>query len=203
MSSLRERQRTRRKQAIIDAAEQLFSERGYSAVRVEEIALRAEVGVATVYKYFGTKAGLIRELWRAEVERVREAGERVLADPPEDPARGFPELMDQYRFGDRWQNRDHYRAIGGLRMGYEKLFEGLREKLDEVIHSQIQSLVRHYARRGRMAKSVRAADISAVLYAIHTYHLQDWAMRDDVSLAQTRRDMKRQVASVFRPWIVG
>jgi len=36
-------------------------------------------------------------------------------------------------------------------------------------------------------------DVSAVLYAIHCFHLQEWALREDISIAQTRKDIRRQV----------
>lgn len=187
---------------MLAAAESLFSERGYSAVNVEEIADRADVGVATIYKYFGTKTGLIRELFRFEIENLRHAGEKVLAAPDQDPAPGMARLIAQYRFGERWQHRDLFRAIAGLNWGYAKVFEGLRERIDELICSQIEALVRQYVRNGRMPRAVRPRDVSAVLYAIHTFHLQEWALREDISLAQTRKDIRRQVLLTFRAWTI-
>ena len=118
MSGLRKQQRQRREQAILMAAESLFSEHGYSRVNVDEIAARAGVGVATIYKYFGTKPGLIRELFRPEIEKIRLAGEKVLAKPDADPGRGMARLIAQYRFGERWQHRDLFREISGLNWGY-------------------------------------------------------------------------------------
>jgi AcrR family transcriptional regulator len=202
VSGLRKLQRRKREQAILAAAEALFSERGYSATNVEEVAARAEVGVATIYKYFGSKTGLIRELFRTEIEALRLAGERVLAAPDADPAAGMARLIAQYRFGERWQHRDLYLEIASLNWGYAKVFRGLRERIDELVCTQIEALVRHYARRGVMPQSLKPADVSAVLYAIHTFHLQEWALRKNVPLARTRRDIRRQVLATFRAWTV-
>lgn len=185
---------------MLRAAESLFSERGYSAVNVEDIAERAGVGVATIYKYYGTKTGLIRELFRPEIDSLRTAGEHVLATADADPARGMARLVAQYRFGERWQHRDLYREIGSLGWGYAKVFRGLRERIDELICSQIEALVRHYQRIGRMPRAVKPRDVSAILYALHTWHLQEWALRDDISLAATRRTIRRQVMASFEPW---
>ncbi len=200
MPSLRQLQRKKREQAILDAAESLFSEYGYAAVNVDEIATRADAGVATIYKYFGNKTGLIRELFRPEIEQLRVAGERVLADPDDEPASGMARLIAQYRFGDRWQHRDLYREIASLNWGYAEVFKGLRERIDQLVCSQIEILVRHYVRRGRMPRTVRPRDVSFILYAVHTFHLQEWALRDDVSLQATRRDIRRHVLMVFRAW---
>ncbi len=53
--SLTERKRRRAKEMIRRAALDLFSERGFDAVSVTEIAERAEVGRTTFFRYFGDK----------------------------------------------------------------------------------------------------------------------------------------------------
>jgi AcrR family transcriptional regulator len=50
------------RQAIVDAARKLFSEHGYFATKVEEIAVQARVAPATVYAVSGGKQGLLRTL---------------------------------------------------------------------------------------------------------------------------------------------
>ena len=44
---------------ILDAAEQLFVERGYSATSLRAIANEAEVNLAATNYHFGTKEGLL------------------------------------------------------------------------------------------------------------------------------------------------
>src|SRR5690349_13661858 len=57
------RERARRQhEAPLAAAEGLFFERGYAATTVESIARAAKVSEATIYKSYGGKAGLVREL---------------------------------------------------------------------------------------------------------------------------------------------
>jgi AcrR family transcriptional regulator len=53
--SLTDRKRRRAKEAIRQAALDLFSERGFDAVSVADIAERAEVGRTTFFRYFGDK----------------------------------------------------------------------------------------------------------------------------------------------------
>lgn len=53
--SLTARKRRRAKEAIRQAALDLFSERGFDAVSVTDIAERAEVGRTTFFRYFGDK----------------------------------------------------------------------------------------------------------------------------------------------------
>ncbi len=51
------------RRTILDAAGQLFSERGYAATAMPAIAAQAGVAVKTVYLAFGTKAGVLHALW--------------------------------------------------------------------------------------------------------------------------------------------
>jgi AcrR family transcriptional regulator len=64
--------------AILDAAQELFSARGYNAVSVREIAERAGVTHALVHQYLGGKADLLR----AVLTRNESA---MLAAAAEDP----------------------------------------------------------------------------------------------------------------------
>lgn len=64
-------------EAILDAAEELFAERGYTAVTVREIAAAAGVSHALVHRYLGSKEQVYREtLLRNEGKVLAAAGGR-------------------------------------------------------------------------------------------------------------------------------
>jgi AcrR family transcriptional regulator len=68
-TGLRERHKRRTREAIATAAISLFSEHGYDAVTVADVARRAGVSVATVFNYFDTK----EDLFFDEVDPLLEA----------------------------------------------------------------------------------------------------------------------------------
>ncbi len=75
------------RQAIVDVARRLFSQQGYFATKVDEIAAAARVSPATVYAVTGGKQGLLKTLvddWSAAAV-VAETEERIesLDDPEE------------------------------------------------------------------------------------------------------------------------
>jgi TetR/AcrR family transcriptional regulator, repressor for neighboring sulfatase len=59
--------------AILDAAEELFVRRGYTAVTVREIAAEAGVSHALVHRYLGSKEDVYRAMLRRNETLVRDA----------------------------------------------------------------------------------------------------------------------------------
>jgi AcrR family transcriptional regulator len=64
---------------ILVAARDVFAEHGYEA-SMEEIAMRADVGVGTLYRRFPNKADLLNAVVEAAQERKRQIAEAVLAE---------------------------------------------------------------------------------------------------------------------------
>jgi AcrR family transcriptional regulator len=62
-SPRRQEQAAATRLAILEAAERLFGERGYTGTPVFAIAAAAGVALKTVYAAFGTKAEVLRALW--------------------------------------------------------------------------------------------------------------------------------------------
>ncbi|HUO38756.1 MAG TPA: helix-turn-helix domain-containing protein [Mycobacterium sp.] len=75
---------------ILAAAAELFAERGLG-VPLEEIADRAGVGVATLYRRFPTRADLAAAAFERSISRYTDAVDRALANPR--PWDGFCELI--------------------------------------------------------------------------------------------------------------
>ena len=79
------RRRTRRKQdrpaEIVEAALRLFSDRGFAATKLEDVAAAAGIGKGTIYLYFPTKEHLFRAVVRQAVLPNLDAVAAMLADP--------------------------------------------------------------------------------------------------------------------------
>jgi AcrR family transcriptional regulator len=80
--------------AILDAALDRFSEVGFHATTVPQVAEAARVALGTIYRYFPSKEALVNELYRVEKERL---GIALLRGHPIDgPAREqFRHFWDQ------------------------------------------------------------------------------------------------------------
>lgn len=65
------------KQVILDAATQLFAEKGFDGARVDEIARRAGVNKALIYYYFESKDKILEELMVGLVQEMVELKDRL------------------------------------------------------------------------------------------------------------------------------
>lgn len=71
----------KRRESILEAAAAVFSEKGFHAATVEEIAARAGIGKSTVYEYFESKEDLFREVFRQGMENYLAAMRGRLKQP--------------------------------------------------------------------------------------------------------------------------
>lgn len=62
MSGKREHNKRKNRQAILDAAQQLFIQRGFEDTRIDDLAHSAGIGKGTVYSYFASKEAILLEL---------------------------------------------------------------------------------------------------------------------------------------------
>lgn len=77
--SLRERQRQRRRKALIDAAREVFYETHYVLAKVEDILERAGISRPTFYRYFSDKEAVLREIMLEDVTAQSVLWEEVAA----------------------------------------------------------------------------------------------------------------------------
>ncbi|TQR18843.1 TetR/AcrR family transcriptional regulator [Psychrobacillus soli] len=79
--SVREQNKSTRYQHIVSAAERLFLDRGLDSVQMQDVANEAEVGIATVFRYFPKKDKLIVAVAIQNLERILPAFEEIAASP--------------------------------------------------------------------------------------------------------------------------
>jgi AcrR family transcriptional regulator len=102
------------RQRVLDAAAQLFAERGYNHVSIRDICAAANANVAAVNYYFHDKWSLYEELIRTVIEgakRIQEAAHASLpGTPPEEKLRNYIHAFLQHGLApgkekQSWQGR--------------------------------------------------------------------------------------------------
>jgi AcrR family transcriptional regulator len=84
--------RSRRRQALIQAAGELFSDRPFDAVTVEEVCARAGVTGPALYRHFSSKQELLIAVLEDPLERLLDFARRVAAEES-DPRRALEQMV--------------------------------------------------------------------------------------------------------------
>jgi len=72
MAGIRETKKKETRQAIMQAAVTLFSEKGFEKTSIEELAKAAGIGKGTIYGYFQTKSDILHAFCEDELESLHE-----------------------------------------------------------------------------------------------------------------------------------
>jgi AcrR family transcriptional regulator len=148
-----------KREAILEAALEVFAEYGVHGVAVPEIAARAGVGTGTIYRFFESKEALINELFRA---KKRELGHR-LSDGLD---RSLP---PRALFTDIWKRlvrfvREEPDAFRFLEMqDHLPYLDDTSREVEKRVLSPIANACRELQKRGVFRTDMRAE----VLLALH------------------------------------
>jgi len=80
VASTRQRRKDARPQELLDAALDLFVERGFAATRSEDVAARAGVSKGTLYLYYPSKEELLKEVIRHHVINPIAEGVQIIRE---------------------------------------------------------------------------------------------------------------------------
>jgi AcrR family transcriptional regulator len=101
----------RTRQAVLDAAREVFSESGFEGGRVDEIARRSRANKQRIYAYFGDKAGLFAEVQHEAISALADLESTLLPQIEADPSQLGRILVDGYlKFHE--SNPQFWRLIG-------------------------------------------------------------------------------------------
>jgi AcrR family transcriptional regulator len=164
--SLPARSRRRRKEArpseLIEAAIDLFAERGYAATRLEDVARRAGVSKGTAYLYFPNKEALFKAAVREVLISNIAMGERDVEE-----WRGPSEALLRSML-EHWSDviRSRRGAVIKLIVAEARNFPELAGWYHEEVAARGQRLIGAVLRRGMLSGEFRPLDIEATAEAI-------------------------------------
>jgi TetR/AcrR family transcriptional regulator len=163
VAAKRERRKEARPGELLDAALDLFVEKGFAATRAEEVAARAGVSKGTLFLYFQSKEELFKAVvrenisgrfteWRAELDAFEGTSPELLA----------------YCMNSWWERVGATRASGitKLMMSEAKNFPELAAFYQQEVIMPGQALIRAILQRGMDRGEFRPMDLDYAVYVV-------------------------------------
>jgi len=160
---VRHRRKGARPQELLDAALDLFVEKGFAATRSEEVATRAGVSKGTLYLYYPSKEDLLKEVVRQNVVNLIVQGVDLIRHFDGSTSELLARVLRLW-----WQRMGETRASGILKlmMSEARNFPDIAQfYVDEVIkpsHAMLSELVQRGIDSGEF-RSVVVDDVVHVL----------------------------------------
>ena len=155
-SSPRAERQAQRREAILAAALDEFSARGFAATRLDDVAKRADVAKGTIYLYFRDKESLFQELVRATLSPIvsRVAGAPMIDLPARMVVEGIADMFVREVFGTRRQ--DVIRLIITEGQRFPKLAEIYYHEVIARVVPSVRALMTRAVARGELPNDALA-----------------------------------------------
>ncbi len=193
--SLRERKKTKTRQALLDAADKMFATRGYESTTLEDICDAAEVSLRTFFRYFDSKQDLALEANHKNAQRRREG----LADPRRE-VDVFTFLRDSYTAMAKEFADDDY-ALQRFRLLREQDALQAKSLLIEVQSERdiADALMRELSGPDAelRARMIAAMVISGIRYAVLRWLSSDGTLK----LYRLAKNVIDNVEEMAAPWL--
>lgn len=172
-SGKRERGKLEKRSRIIQAAREIFAEKGFAAATTQEISARAGIATGTLFLYAGSKEELLLIAFASDIDAVLAQAEAAI--PRDRP------LLDQLLF-----------VLDALTVYHRRMGPELSRKLlEELLFSPIaredriktstsrtrrivESLVQEAQRAGAVRRRLNAADAAEALFSLYYWQLLQW-----------------------------
>jgi TetR/AcrR family transcriptional regulator len=163
LNAKRERRKDARPGELLDAALDLFVEKGFAATRAEEVAARAGVSKGTLFLYFQSKEDLFKAVVRENISgHFKEWGEEFVS------FEGSTFEMVSYCMQAWWERVGATKASGitKLIMSEATNFPEIAAFYQQEVIQPGQVLIRRILQRGIDRKEFRQLDLDYAVYSL-------------------------------------
>jgi TetR/AcrR family acrAB operon transcriptional repressor len=140
---------------VLTAALRVFSQNGYSATRLEDIARAAEVTRGAIYHHFGSKEELYKALVTERSSGINQLAEEIVAEGGS-PKRILHRLL--VKLFEYLEQDDEYRALLELTVSKVEITAGLESIANDTVQGrrQLAAYFRDLLKQGIQAGEFRS-----------------------------------------------
>ncbi len=188
-----EQRRHRNRQALIDAAIDLFQQRGVRGAKIEDICERADVAPRTFFNHFETREHLYQEIAQQRATQMASLFDEAARD-----VRPMRERLRELfgRVADYLAERPLYRELVG-EMLHIRVEGGSEVVRDRSLGSAAQRFVANGAERGEISRRIRPEVLADLLLGAITTALSNWSAQPSYDLRRELREAADALLVLF------
>ena len=201
---LRERNKRKKIDSMLDSALMVFRRSGFDGATIEEVASQAEVSVGTVYGYFSTKENLLLGL----VARHRFSGASLrrplVANPVHDPVEAIARYEESVLDASlKTFNRGMWKYVQSAWMIQGQAGMGkLLGEMERRLIAERTAILRTMVERGLLAEGAAGEELAEILHAVGLLHWERFLAEEYPTIAEAKRAIRRQIGLIVQPFHV-
>jgi TetR/AcrR family transcriptional regulator len=163
-------------QSILEVAEQLFAEKGFDAVSINDIAQQAEVSKANIFHHFKSKEGLYLAVLKMACNRAAEALDVTKKDPLENSTERMSRFFSSHLKALLEQPRSTRLILRELMKNSEQRGKQLAEEVFAETFSKVVNLVQEAQTRGVVRSEIDAPLLAFLLVGANVFFFETHAV---------------------------
>ncbi|WP_205685542.1 TetR/AcrR family transcriptional regulator [Flavipsychrobacter stenotrophus] len=197
--------------AIINAAEKLFAEKGFDGASVRDIAQEADVNVAMISYYFGSKEKLMEAVFEERTVNIKLKVENLLQDKSITPIQKVYILIDDYVDKFIHQQQFHKIMMREQMINKHTPVAALIHELKKKNLESIRTLIQEGQKTGAFKKNIdivlmmttMVGTVSQMLTSQHFYRtLNNMEHMDDMEFQRhIRKKLSTHLKNLFKQMI--
>ncbi len=191
--SLKEKQRQERADLILQAAEAIFTEKGYHDASMDEIAAHVGIAKGTVYLYFPSKQDLVFALFKRELEVFKDAVVQVSASTQS--ARAKLEHLLHYAHRGRTGQQLLLTLYTSVEVHQDLL--GKKEQIHELLEdlaTRISAMLEEGKAAGEFDPSIPTSVMLSIFFLLLSPHTQQQVLKAE---QVSPEELSAQLARIY------
>ncbi len=197
MAGIREQKKLETKAAILTAALQLFTRKGYENTSIEELARKAGIGKGTIYSYFKTKSEIFLAFCEEQLDFVYEKLSEK--SNPHAPLKDqlLTLFMGEFEFVSR--NKEFGRLLMRETVFPKDLTVERSGELDNKYIELMVPMFKQAQRKGELRTDLELILVTGHFYALYIMTVSGWYM----GRLFTKEDVYMVLESLFEQALSG
>jgi AcrR family transcriptional regulator len=193
-TGLRERNKQDKLRRIVNAARELFQEKGFEETTAREVCKRAQIGTGTLFLYVKDKHELLVWAFREDSERLLEGGPRRLS------RNGVVDSLMAFlgRFVDFYGERPELARLFIRELSFRPEREFAEAfSLTQKLKDRVEDLARQAQEAGELRADVSLHEITNAVLAHWAFWVHLWLGAEAVKQRNVKRHLRRALELLF------